>query len=125
MAGGMGATMMTRTEINMFPRVLKNRNTQLGNGNRNRSGLAIATRADELDRIQQATFFGPVISNPKMRIAPRCVGARRFGICVASEEDISPKRLTAVPWAARCIGCQEGLERETPDTEHDRSLRAA
>ena len=115
--------MMTRTEINMFPMVLKNRETQLGN--RNRSGLAIAIRADELDRIQQATFRGSVIGDPKLRIAPRCVGARRFGFCVASEEEISPKRLTAVPWAARCMGCQEGLERETPETEYDRSLRAA
>jgi DnaK suppressor protein len=116
---------MTRTEINMFRRVLKTRGTQLGTGNRKRKGFAIATGADELDRIQQATFRGPVISDPKMRIAPRCVGARRFGICVAREEDISPKRLTAVPWAARCMGCQEGLERETPETEYDRSLRAA
>jgi Prokaryotic dksA/traR C4-type zinc finger len=115
--------MMTRTEINMFPGVLKNRETRLGN--RNRRGLAIAIRADELDRIQQATFRGPVIGDPKMRIAPRCVGARKFGFCVASEEEISPKRLTAVPWAARCMGCQEGLERETPETEFDRSLRAA
>ena len=99
--------MMTRTEIN------------------NRRGFAIAKRSDELDRIQQMTFRDPVISDPKMRIAPRCVGARRFGFCVASEEEISPKRLTAVPWAARCMGCQEGLERETPETEYDRSLRAA
>jgi hypothetical protein len=121
----MAATMMTSSEINMLQRVLKNRETQLGNGNRNGRSLAIAARADELDRIQQATFRSPVISDPKMRIAPRCVGARRFEICVASEEDISPKRLIAVPWAVRCIGCQEGLERETPETEYDRSLRAA
>jgi hypothetical protein len=104
---------------------LKNRETQLGNGNRYRRGLAIATRTNELDRIQPATFRDPVISDQKIRIAPRCVGARRFGFCVTNEEDITPKRLTAVSWAARCIGCQEGLERETPETEYDRSLRAA
>jgi hypothetical protein len=114
---------MTRTEIIMFPRVLENRESR--SGKRNRRGLAIAIRASELDRIQQAIFRGSVIGDPKMRTAPRCVGVRRFGFCVTSEEDISPKRLTAVPRAARCMGCQEGLERETPETEYDRSLVAA
>lgn len=30
-----------------------------------------------------------------------------FGICVTCDEDIPDKRLVAVPWAARCIPCQE------------------
>ena len=30
-----------------------------------------------------------------------------FGICFACEEAISPKRLTAVPWAGYCLECQE------------------
>lgn len=30
-----------------------------------------------------------------------------FGICVSCEEDIPDRRLVAIPWAARCIPCQE------------------
>lgn len=30
-----------------------------------------------------------------------------YGLCVDCDEPISPKRLQAVPQAARCIGCQE------------------
>ncbi len=30
-----------------------------------------------------------------------------FGICVACENPIEPKRLDAVPWARHCIRCQE------------------
>jgi RNA polymerase-binding transcription factor len=40
-----------------------------------------------------------------------------FGICIECEEPISIKRLTAVPWAACCLHCQELLDdRETPET---------
>lgn len=30
-----------------------------------------------------------------------------YGICVDCEEDVPEKRLGVVPWAARCIPCQE------------------
>ena len=30
-----------------------------------------------------------------------------YGICIECEEQISPKRLVAVPWAAFCLRCQE------------------
>ena len=116
---------MMMTEINMLQRVLKNRETQLVTGNRNRRVLAIGAPANEPDQIPQAIFRDPVISDPKVRTAPRRVGALKFGICIACEGDISPKRLTALPGTARCIGCQEGLERKRPEAEHDRSFVAA
>jgi DnaK suppressor protein len=34
-----------------------------------------------------------------------------FGVCCGCEDDIAPKRLAAVPWAAQCIVCQEADER--------------
>jgi DnaK suppressor protein len=35
-----------------------------------------------------------------------------FGTCMECESAISPKRLAAVPWAARCIQCQEAADRD-------------
>ena len=35
---------------------------------------------------------------------------RRFGTCVVCEEELDKKRLEAVPWAKRCISCQEKQE---------------
>jgi RNA polymerase-binding protein DksA len=32
-----------------------------------------------------------------------------FGACSSCGEDISPKRLAAIPWAHCCIGCQERI----------------
>jgi DnaK suppressor protein len=30
-----------------------------------------------------------------------------YGICLHCEEEIAPKRLTAIPWAELCIDCQQ------------------
>jgi len=35
---------------------------------------------------------------------------RSFGVCVVCEEELDKKRLEAVPWAKRCISCQEKQE---------------
>ena len=35
---------------------------------------------------------------------------RRFGVCVVCDEVLDKKRLEAVPWAKRCISCQEKQE---------------
>jgi DnaK suppressor protein len=38
-----------------------------------------------------------------------------FGLCLECDDELSPKRLAAVPWASLCIRCQEaedGRERE-------------
>jgi DnaK suppressor protein len=38
-----------------------------------------------------------------------------YGTCLHCEEEISPKRLDAVPWAAYCIRCQEIADRSTEE----------
>jgi DnaK suppressor protein len=35
-----------------------------------------------------------------------------FGTCVTCGDDISPRRLQALPWTERCLRCQETIERE-------------
>ena len=42
-----------------------------------------------------------------VRAALRRIDEGNFGVCLHCEEDISPKRLAAVPWTAFCIQCQE------------------
>ena len=46
-----------------------------------------------------------------------------FGICLRCEEHIAPKRLSAIPWTAHCVSCQEEAERGS--TLMPRMLRAA
>lgn len=38
------------------------------------------------------------------------VGSDGFGVCVVCEDEMDKKRLEAVPWAKRCLSCQEKQE---------------
>jgi DnaK suppressor protein len=40
-----------------------------------------------------------------------------FGICEDCEEEISPGRMSAIPFAVRCVECQESLELISSETE--------
>ena len=46
-----------------------------------------------------------------VRLALRRIDDGSFGTCLHCEEEISPKRIAAVPWAANCIQCQELADR--------------
>jgi DnaK suppressor protein len=126
---------MTKTELNTFRRTLENSKTELGNGNRNREALAVETSSDELDRIQHASERDNAMGNlernsnrlRQVQMALERLDAGTFGVCVGCEEDISPKRLAAIPWASFCIACQERADREQkmPADEIDAPLGIA
>jgi DnaK suppressor protein len=124
---------MKKNELNAFRKVLENRQTELGNGNRNRSALAIETSPDELDRIQNANDRDYAISylergSSRLREVRAALGrmdAGTFGICAGCEEDINPRRLAAVPWASFCIACQEAADRDETSVEGAPVLAAA
>ena len=40
-----------------------------------------------------------------------------YGACQNCEQDISPKRLAAIPWARYCLNCQELVEQGLLDDE--------
>jgi len=109
---------MTRSELKSFRGILEKRRTELENWNRSRGALAIETSPDELDRIQHSQdrelAIGTLDRNftylREVQAALSRVDTGTFGICINCEEDISPKRLAAVPWASYCIVCQEAAD---------------
>jgi DnaK suppressor protein len=48
---------------------------------------------------------------------------RTFGTCEGCQDKIAPKRLRAIPWATRCVSCQERIE--TSDMSPPRLALAA
>ena len=46
----------------------------------------------------------------KVELALERISTREFGVCVACESAISLKRLQAIPWANKCLECQEQSE---------------
>ncbi len=47
-----------------------------------------------------------------VRSAIRRIDKETFGLCLNCEQEISPKRLAAVPWATFCITCQDAADNE-------------
>jgi DnaK suppressor protein len=114
---------MTKTEINKFKKILENKQDELEQIVRNRDAITIEKSADALDEVQHAAERELAIRNldreshllRNVRSALRRIEEGTFGVCLHCEEDISPKRLAAVPWAAFCIQCQEQADRNHDD----------
>lgn len=110
---------MTKTELNKFKEFLEAKQAELAQVLRNRDGIAIEKSPDALDEVQNAAERELAIRNldresnllRNVRAALHRIGEGTFGVCLHCEEDISLKRLNAVPWAPYCIQCQEIADR--------------
>jgi len=115
---------MTKNELNKYKTLLETKQAELAGGLRNREGIAIEKTADALDEVQLAGERELAIRNldRESNMLRNARGALRrsadgsYGICMHCEEDISPKRLNAVPWTAYCIKCQEAADRHEFET---------
>ena len=114
---------MTKTEVNKFKKILENKQDELEQIVRNRDAITIEKSADALDEVQHAAERELAIRNldresnllRNVRSALRRIEDGSYGTCLHCEEEISPKRLNAVPWASYCIQCQEQADRNQDD----------
>jgi len=110
---------MTKNELKKFRETLEAKQRELEQLVRNRDGIAIEKSPDALDEVQHAAERELAIRNldresnllRNVRAALRRIDEGTFGVCLHCEEDISPKRLVAVPWTSFCIACQEIADR--------------
>ncbi|HEY7212792.1 MAG TPA: TraR/DksA family transcriptional regulator [Bryobacteraceae bacterium] len=110
---------MTKNELNKFKKILETKQDELEQIVRNRDAIAIEQSADALDQVQHASERELAIRNldresnllRHVRSALRRIEDGSFGTCLHCDEEISPKRLAAVPWAPYCIQCQEEADR--------------
>lgn len=110
---------MTKTELNKYRNILEDKQAELEHVIRNREAITIEKSPDALDEVQHAAERELAIRNldressllRNVRAALRRMDEGAFGVCLHCEEDISPKRLNAVPWTPYCIQCQEQADR--------------
>jgi len=115
---------MTKNELNKYKALLEAKQAELAGGLRNREGIAIEKTADALDEVQLAGERELAIRNldresnllRNVRTALARIADGSYGVCLHCEEDISPKRLNAVPWTSYCIKCQEAADRHEFET---------
>jgi DnaK suppressor protein len=111
------------TEIDRLKAALERKEADLAVVLRRRDGIEIQKSADQMDEIQYVTERDLAISNVdrdssllrQVKAALLRIREGAFGSCVDCESAIGPKRLAAVPWAARCIRCQEIADRDSQD----------
>ncbi len=114
---------MTELEVSKFKKILQTKRDELERIVRNRDAITIEKSADALDEVQHASERELAIRNldresnllRNVRAALRRIDEGNFGVCMHCEEDISPKRIAAVPWAPYCIQCQEQADRNKAD----------
>ena len=107
------------TEMGEVQEILERKETELIRILRERSGIAIERSADPMDEIQSASERDLAIGNVDrestllrdVKGALERIHDGSFGTCIDCESEISAKRLKAVPWALRCIQCQETADR--------------
>jgi DnaK suppressor protein len=115
---------MTKSELNKYKNVLEDKQAELVQMLRNRDGIVIEKSADALDEVQYATERELAIRSldrdsnllRNVRGALGRIKEGNFGVCPHCEEEISPKRLAAVPWTTFCIQCQEIADRSQGDS---------
>ena len=126
---------MTKTDLTKYRNMLEAKQAELEQFMRNREGITIEKSPDALDEVQHAAERELAIRNldresnllRNVRAALRRIDDGSYGICLHCEEDISPKRLNAVPWAPYCISCQEQADRNRQEAneEQDEFLHEA
>jgi DnaK suppressor protein len=115
---------MTKNELNRFRAVLTAKVAELERSN-HRDGITIERSADQLEEIQAASARVLAVCHLDREFnqlrnalaAIRRIEEGSFGTCQECDEDIHPKRLAAVPWAAYCIQCQEGVDRNLDEIQ--------
>jgi DnaK suppressor protein len=118
---------MTNGELNKYRNLLEAKQADLVKMIRNRDGIVIEKSPDALDEVQYAAerelAFRSLDRDSNLlrnvRAALDRIEAGSFGVCLHCDEDISPKRLAAVPSTAFCIVCQELADRGQYESTED------
>jgi DnaK suppressor protein len=109
---------MTPVETERLTLVLRKKQAELSRSMRNRDEIVIEKASDTIDEVQSMEERELAIRNlvrdsnvlRQVDHALSRIANGGYGVCLHCEEDILPKRMAAVPWAAFCITCQELID---------------
>jgi DnaK suppressor protein len=119
-ARGVEESEMEKSELERFKKILESSLERMGQPLRKRDEIAIENAPDDIDRLQgvleRELAVRQLESNfsriQSLKRALERIADGSYGTCAECEQEISPKRLQAVPWASCCVRCQEMADRE-------------
>lgn len=103
--------------------LLESKYHELMNSRTSREAIHVERSADELDQIQSLNEREIQTNSIDMdaRLLRQVKAALKrmrdgdYGICIDCDEPMNQKRLTAIPWAERCVPCQERVDKDSLD----------
>lgn len=124
---------MIPADTQRFTRLLEEKQSELTRSLRNRDEIVVENAPDALDQVQLMGEREIAIRNldrdsntvRQIHRALARIAHGGYGTCQNCDEDILPKRLTAMPWAAFCIVCQEKIDRREIQIEETAELLAS
>src|ERR1035438_4792386 len=113
--------------IQNYKRALLAKAEELRHSQISKDQIAIERNAEVLDEIQRTadreiamTFMTQDwLTASLVAGALRRIDAGEYGVCVECDEPINPRRLNAIPWAKRCIRCQERADRAAQEAQFE------
>lgn len=108
----------TNVDTILFQETLERKQAEVAQALRRRDVISIEKSPEQMDQIQYLSERDLEIRNldrefallRQVRAALGRVHDGSFGVCVDCDSEISSKRLAAVPWAPRCIQCQDAAD---------------
>jgi DnaK suppressor protein len=123
---------MEPAELKHFKRILHDLLESTEQPLRRRDEIAVENAPDTLDRVQRAAERELAIRQiesdfsrlQSMKVALDRIEDGTYGTCLRCDGEIGIKRLSAVPWAACCVRCQEIVDRERKEPAGESFLPA-
>ena len=109
---------MKEADVNEFRTLLMAKRKEIVDQSRRREDIWIVQSNELIETVQlagQRELAARGLERDTKKLTQIGAALKRiddgdFGICLDCGEAISPKRLTAVPWAGYCLHCQELLD---------------
>ena len=106
---------MKEADADKYRALLMAKREEIAGQSPRREDLWIVQSNEQIETVQLAgqrefaarTLEREAKSLMQIGAALKRIDGGEFGTCLNCEEPISPKRLTAVPWATYCLRCQE------------------
>ena len=109
---------MNKTNIKGCRRMLEAKRRELLSSHRETEGIAVERVPDWMDELSLEVQRNMAVDALNRKAALLCqvtealerIAGGKYGVCLACQKAISPKRLAALPWAALCFECQQATE---------------
>ena len=109
---------MNKTNIKGCRRMLEAKRRELLSSHHETEGIAVQRVPDSMEELTLEIQRHMAVDALNRKAALLCqvkealerIARGKYGVCLACQKAISPKRLAALPWAALCFECQQATE---------------